>query len=361
MTTIYPKPEYSRKQVQRAGEVLAAAEAAGEGEFDFERWYQAYLVLSNWRACHGYPINTFQATLRKKLRKIDPDALVAQRLKRTPSILNKLKRIKGMNLARMQDIGGLRAVVATLPQLKTLHLEYQTTIFTHALVSEYNYVEEPKASGYRSIHLIYKYKLRYESPYDGLQIELQMRTRLQHAWATAVETMGTFLQHSLKSSEGPDEWLNFFSLVSSAFAHIERMPLVPGYKEMSKAETFRKTKEEAERLGVHEKLERYSRAVRAIPTTGRSRASYHLIELQLTDDDSNVKIISFSRDKLEEANEAYSKAEQAAKSSGAQVVLVSAGSIESLKRAYPNYFLDTHEFLKQLERISRSKFATAEA
>lgn len=42
-----------------------------------------------------------------------------------------------------------------------------------------------------------------------------------------------------------------------------------------------------------------------------------------------------------------------------QVVLVSAGSIESLKRAYPNYFLDTHEFLKQLDKIIRSKFAAA--
>jgi hypothetical protein len=74
-----------------------------------------------------------------------------------------------------------------------------------------------------------------------------------------------------------------------------------------------------------------------------------------------VKITSFARDKLEEANEEYSKAEQSAKSSGTQVVLVSAGSIESLKRAYPNYFLDTHEFLKQLERISRSKFSASES
>ncbi len=45
-----------------------------------------------------------------------------------------------------------------------------------------------------------------------LLIELQLRTRLQHEWATAVETMGTFLQSSLKSSQGPEEWLDFFSL-----------------------------------------------------------------------------------------------------------------------------------------------------
>ncbi len=325
-----------------------------------QAWYDAFLVLTNWRACHGYPINTFQATLRSKLKKIDPDALVAQRLKRTPSIINKLQRIKGMNLARMQDIGGLRAVVNSLPQLQALHQEYKTTVFTHKLVSEYDYVKEPKASGYRSVHLIYKYKLRYDSPYDGLQLELQMRTKLQHAWATAVETMGTFLRHSLKSSEGPDEWLNFFALVSSAFAHSERMPLVPGYENLTKAETYRKTKVDSERLGVREKLERFSSAVRAIPTTGKKRAAYYLVELQLTGDDSNVKITSFARDKLEEANTQYSSAEREAKSTGTQVVLVAAGSIESLKRAYPNYFLDTHEFLTQLEKIARSKFSVTE-
>ena len=119
-----------------------------------------------------------------------------------------------MSLSRMQDIGGLRAVVSTLPHLKKLHDEYKKIGFSHKLISEYNYVEAPKPSGYRSIHLVYKYKLRNESPYDGLQLELQFRTRLQHAWATAVETVGTFLEQSLKSSEGPDEWLNFFSLVS---------------------------------------------------------------------------------------------------------------------------------------------------
>ncbi|PKV47786.1 RelA/SpoT family protein [Janthinobacterium sp. 61] len=355
----FPIPEFSRKQVQRAGYTLVNFEES-EGDFDMDAWHDAFLVLTNWRACHGYPINTFQATLRNKLKKIDPDALVAQRLKRTPSIINKLQRIKGMNLARMQDIGGLRAVVNSLPQLQILHQEYKTTIFTHTLVSEYDYVKEPKESGYRSVHLIYRYKLRYDSPYDGLQLELQMRTKLQHAWATAVETMGTFLRHSLKSSEGPDEWLNFFALVSSAFAHSEKMPLVPGYEHLSKAETYRKTKVDSERLGVREKLERFSSAVRAIPTTGKKRAAYYLVELQLTGDDSNVKITSFARDKLEEANTQYSSAEREAKSTGTQVVLVAAGSIESLKRAYPNYFLDTHEFLTQLEKIARSKFSIVE-
>ncbi|MCZ8095790.1 MAG: RelA/SpoT domain-containing protein [Acidovorax sp.] len=346
----FPKPTYSRTQVQRAGELLVSANPTA----DLEKWLEAFQILSNWRACHGYPINTFQATLRNKLDKIDKKALVAQRLKRTPSILRKLERFPGMSLSRMQDIGGLRAVVGTLSQLKKLHESYKKIGFSHKLVSEYNYVENPKSSGYRSIHLVYKYKLRKESPYDGLQLELQLRTRLQHAWATAVETVGTFLEHSLKSSEGPDEWLNFFSLISSAFAYQEKTALVSGYEHLSKEQTFQKTAAEAKRLGIVDMLTGYSSALKAIPS-GKAKSAYYLVELELSGENRRVNIIPFSLERLEEANAMYTLIEQqVAQGKASQVVLVSAGSIDSLKKAYPNYFLDTHEFLQQLSKISRA-------
>ncbi len=323
----YPVPIYSRKHVQRAGENLISP------TFDTDTWIDSYRVLSNWRACHGYPINTFQATLRTKLKKIDRTALVAQRLKRMPSILRKLERFPGMNLARMQDIGGLRAVVSTLPMLKKLHANYLGTRFTHKLVSAYDYVSEPKESGYRSIHLIYKYKSASQSPYDGLQIELQLRTKLQHAWATAVETAGTFLEHSLKSSEGPNDWLNFFSLVSSAFAHMEKTALVPGYEDLNKDETFMRTAQESVRLGVKGLLIGYSSAVKAIPP-GTVRGAYYVVELELEGESKSVTITPFGRERLEDANAKYAEVEQAvAKGKPVQVVLVSAGSIDSLKKA----------------------------
>jgi len=96
---VWPIPEFSRSQINRAGEILTRE--LQSAEFNGDEWIWAFEVLSNWRACHGYPINTFQATLRQKLKKIDPDALVAQRLKRTPSILAKLERFSSMNLSRI--------------------------------------------------------------------------------------------------------------------------------------------------------------------------------------------------------------------------------------------------------------------
>jgi len=34
-----------------------------------------------------------------------------------------------------------------------------------------------------------------------------------------------------------------------------------------------------------------------------------------------------------------------------EAVLVSAGPVESLRKAYPNYFLDTQVFVRQLQRL----------
>ncbi len=52
-------------------------------------------------------------------------------------------------------------------------------------------------------------------------IEVQLRTRLQHNWATAVETVGIFTGEALKSSQGNEDWQDFFRLVSTWFAHKE--------------------------------------------------------------------------------------------------------------------------------------------
>lgn len=62
----FPEPKFSRTQVQKAGDYLISEDA----ESDFSQWFDAFIVLSNWRACHGYPINTFQATLRTKLKRL---------------------------------------------------------------------------------------------------------------------------------------------------------------------------------------------------------------------------------------------------------------------------------------------------
>lgn len=348
----WPVPEYSRKKVALAGKILA------EGHREFESVLWAYEVLSNWRACHGYPVNTFQATLRQRLKHIDPRALVAQRLKRTPSVINKLRLYPTMSLARMQDIVGLRAVVGTLSQVRLLQEKYTASRFKHELVGMDDYISLPKESGYRSIHLVYRYKNDLAPAYNGLLLELQIRTRLQHAWATAVETMSTFLGQALKSSQGELRWLKFFEIVSCAFSILERSPVIPSYSHYSRDEIFRLVARTEAELGVLDKLNGFQVAMQSVSSRGRGH--YHLIILDSKD--KTVDIRTYSQSRLEEAAEEYKGVEsRIGAGERLEAVLVSAGPIESLRRAYPNYFLDTQDFIRRVKRIIKMSEEVAPA
>jgi putative GTP pyrophosphokinase len=348
----FAKPEFKKGEINRAGEILCGRRASTGEE---RAW--AWSVLANYRACHAYPINTFQALLRLKLKTIDGDAIVAQRLKRAPSIILKLQRFEEMNLARMQDIGGLRAVVSSPARVRRLESAYRNASFKHKLVSSKDYIANPKPDGYRSIHLIYRYFNPRAPDYEGLSIELQLRTRLQHAWATAVETMGTFLGQALKSGQGERNWRDFFSAASAAIAIVEKSSPVPGYERLAPAHVFKQVAAEEKKLHVLDKLNGFAIAAdRILKQSGQG--AYHLVVL-----DSGARTVSirpFSLARLDEANRAYAEIESRANAGEpVEAVLVSAGPVDALRKAYPNYFLDTQAFVAQIQRVIKDVAAEA--
>jgi len=346
----FVKPWFTKNQVNKAGEILACPD--NFSIFD-EVW--ATDVLANWRAAHAYPINTFQATLRKRLDYIDHQALVAQRLKRAPSIILKLKRFEGMRLARMQDIGGLRAVVNTISQARKLETAYRTAGFQHELLTVRNYIDHPKDDGYRSIHLIFRYRNTKAQEYDGLSVEMQIRTKLQHAWATAVETMGTFLGQALKAGQGEAEWKTFFATAGAALAVIEHTSRVPSFENWQPATIFSAVREQETRLHVLDKLSGFAVAADHI-TTERGSGAYHLVVLDSRK--RSVSIRPYPKTRLEDANHDYAEIEKLTKAGEpVEAVLVSAGPIEALRKAYPNYFLDTQEFIAEIGRVIAAESA----
>ncbi len=339
----FAKPSYARSDVNRAGRILVAEDATPEEIV----W--AFDVLANWRACHGYPMNTFQATLRTRLKGLDGNAIVAQRLKRAPSVMLKLRRFDTMKLVQMQDVAGLRAVVSSVRRVRQLETIYRGRQFDHELMSSKDYIAHPKPDGYRSVHMVYRYVNKKAPAYNGLHIEMQFRTRLQHAWATAVETMGTFLGEALKAGQGSTEWLRFFEAASAALTHLERTKPVPGYEALTREEVVRLLAELESELRVLTKLQGFAIAANQI-TAEKGGGSYHLITL----DSANRRVLirPFAATRLEEANTEYAKIEERTQRGEAvEAVLVSAGPIEALRRAYPNYFLDTGEFVRQIERL----------
>lgn len=331
-------PLYSRNSVADAGRTLVAPLASRE---DREL---ALAVTNNWRSSHAFPLNTFQMTLRRVARNFDSEATVAQRMKRLPSIVSKLQRLDWLSLADMQDLGGCRAVLSDVDLVQALadHYTSQSSI-RHTLVQQDHYIDSPKRSGYRSIHLIYAYQSDRNEVYNDLKIEMQLRTRLQHAWATAVETVGAFTAQALKSSAGERDWLRFFALMSSALAMREQTPLVPRTP-TDWPELVKELSALANGLKVVDRLSGYSMAMQVIEDM-KGKARFVILELDTVEkmlriEDYNNQIV---------AAEAYSALERAAADSpGRDVVLVRVDSVEALRSAYPNYFADTSVFVDSL-------------
>src|SRR6185437_184594 len=99
-----------------------------------------------------------------------------------------------------QDIGGCRAIVGSIADVYGIVDKYDKSRFAHTFKNRKDYISSPKPDGYRSYHLIYQYSgIGPTECYNGLHIEVQLRTQLQHAWATAVEIVGTITKQALKS------------------------------------------------------------------------------------------------------------------------------------------------------------------
>lgn len=218
-----------------------------------------------------------------------------------------------------------------------------------------DYIEQPKHDGYRGVHLVYRYhntlaRNEKAAQYEGLLLELQLRTRLQHTWATAVETMGTFRNESLKTRRGNEDWLEFFALTSSSFAYLENSPPLAKYSKYDLRQTFEKMRKLDKENRILEQMKGYSLAARVIHERKGTGGFYHLITLNTAD--HTVHLRSFAKSELALASKAYEAVEvSAAKGEPLESVLVSVGRLKSLRQAYPNYFLDIGTFVDNIEVI----------
>jgi ppGpp synthetase/RelA/SpoT-type nucleotidyltranferase len=316
-------------------------------------------VVDNWRSCHAYPLQVIKMTLLRRAKKIDPDALIAQRLKRRPSIEIKLRDNPSMQLSQMQDLGGCRAVLSTVGQVRKLVAKYKEF---HAKSpkdrsdwdgsDDFDYIKCPKPDGYRSVHLVF----RFRSPsaerviYNGQRIEIQIRSKLQHLWATAVETAQLFTGQAMKSKvkNASEDWLRFFVLTSSAFALRERCPTVPGAPS-TRAEIVAQLREIIGRTNIMSSLSDWNDTVHLLEVKDAPGASFYLLILDSAS--RTLRIEPFKSEEAVKSQRAYDKAEKDTEGNpNAQVVLVSVDHVDALRKAYPNYYVDTKGFIAAVEK-----------
>jgi hypothetical protein len=212
------------------------------------------------------------------------------------------------------------------------------------LSDEDDYITNPRRSGYRSYHIVLKYFGTYES-YAGMRIEIQLRTQLQHAWATAVEAVGLYRNEDLKGGNGDPGWLRFFELMASEIATAEDLPIVPATPEC-RSERLNELRDLNKRLDAFGTMEGFRRAVRDTEGYGRKPESkYYLIQY-----DNRAKTVSVRP--YDSVVTGYSDlGREEAKSDVSNAVLVEVDKIEDLKEAYPNYFLDVAMFADGLRSV----------
>lgn len=331
-------PKYSKSEINKAGKTIADKNSSKKERQD------ALKVLNNWRSSHAYPLQVIASNLRSK----NPDSIVVQRLKRLDSITGKIERFPKMDLYRMQDLGGCRVIVDSIDEVYSAMNQYKSSRIRHILKREYDYIQNPKESGYRSYHMVYQFHSDRKETYNkNMLIEIQFRTKIQHTWATAVEMMGIYTKSNLKSSQGNEDILRFFTLVSSILALKEGTLVCPNTSE-SADELIKEIKSLDSKHNIVSTLSGLNVAIDFDEKNENKKNNYYILILDYTR--KRMRIKSFETKNIEVATEVYNQLEGKLESDK-NIVLVSASSFDSLRAAYPNYFTDIQEFVDMMRSL----------
>ena len=330
------RPLYSKNEVRRAGGVLRSTSPAPEDR----AW--ADKVLAHWRSAHEEPLKEILAALAS----IKPDSsTVAGRLKRIDTIQGKLRR-EGQHheLDTMYDIAGCRIIVQNLDDIPGVREAICNLFEVHKLN---DYIVRPKDTGYRSLHVISRHQ-SLSLGYTNLKVETQIRTRLQHSWATAVESYDLISRSHLKFGSAGVLVGRFFALAANVLAVDEGAPLVSGLPSDT-GELSDELRSIDSQLHILERLDAFSQSMQSVSVDKNDRSpAYYLISANLDDQQIIIKPI-FDSNSLETMAE-YGEMERE-KNTPDDVLLVKADSIEELRKAYPNYFSNIEPFINVLRLV----------
>ncbi len=133
-----------------------------------------------------------RAEYRRK-SEYSPIEFVIGRVKSVPSIMEKAKKLgyaQSEIRDQMEDIAGLRIICQFEDDIYRVvdHIRKRNGNDLE-IVMEKNYIENQKESGYRSYHMIIRYRVMTTKGPEDVLVELQIRTLAMNFWAT--------IEHSL--------------------------------------------------------------------------------------------------------------------------------------------------------------------
>ena len=327
---IYPGyPGGSKSRVNRAGDKLRVGALEQED----------LAVVEEWRAAHRAILNTFQAILRNRTR--NTDITVAQRHKRKRTISDKLQRLPGMQLSRMDDVAGCRLIFSSIRELHEFRSQFHAAHFDHVRrndLDKYDYIKHPKVTGYRGIHDVYEYNVRSNvgKGLAGLYVEIQYRTLVQHAWATAVELIGFVTESQPKFQQGDRRYENAMALASEILARAFEKSKGP-FPDEDDRELVRRFSALDQEIGLLRTLRGLNAADKAVTENRNAILIFSAagdLEVQTYRDATNALQALFNLEKQHPDRD---------------VVLVRADTNDEVRLAFKNYFSDAKDFIRLVE------------
>lgn len=373
----------SRTQATKAGRVIAQF-SEGNPKYSETDYSQAIETLQTWRGQFLRPTeNAFSCLIRDANQEAVP-AVASYRLKRQTSIVKKLCRKHSHHkLGELDDIGGCRLIVNNLTDLRRIvtAVQHDSQLGDKGLTKHKNYILTPEKSGYRSYHYLSRIA-NPEDPGKNYRVEIQIRTFLEHYWATALETFSEISGINLKDPEILDHtsvappskikaYQTIFAYISQLFALQEGTGLISGIPTNEKDIKSYLQDSPVFRTIIDE-LSAAQGEVSAPPQASQT-SSAKLFLLEFSPDDQMINVQAFSN--MGAALEAYDESENpnlSSKDAGkdtkqkgtgedvqthhelelsTNTVLAYANGRDNLERAYPNYRLDQRHFLEALQRF----------
>jgi len=175
--------------MKKLGERLAAS--AETSDADLEQ-------LEEIIACHQAVLELARSRLDGLAEATGTSQLhVSQRAKTTQTIIEKLRRQGNMYLARMQDLAGIRIVgMISFADQDRLAAEVARWFPADPRAAKIIDRRAKPSYGYRAVHVTVSL--------DGLNIEVQIRTFIQHVWADLMERLADRFGRQIRYGGPPD-------------------------------------------------------------------------------------------------------------------------------------------------------------
>lgn len=247
----------------------------------------------------------------------------------------------------MHDIAGLRLIFRNEEELWQFRAKMDSSRAKHPRThpkDRFDYIARPKETGYRGVHDVFERKVAQtpnHSAWDGLKFEVQLRTLVQHAWATAVEIFDSVQQSRFKFQKTNDKEYSQFLLISEIFArvHEERKSCLPA---LSDSELIRQCQD----------LENETNMLKMFRSLSIAQKYDALTQNCILQRQTNGTLRVWAYRNGADAVSAISRIE--ALEDTADAVLVSAKTPHHIRDAFRNYFDDTSDFVQLYDSAKRS-------